>query len=57
MARRLPDSDADRRYAIIDDFCSGFDDCCTLDFGCFIVEMRSGTWARDDDFVTLPGED
>lgn len=48
--RRLPVSDVDRRYTGTDVFCSDF---TTFDFECFIVEIKSGTCTRDDDFVTL----
>lgn len=49
---RLPDSEADRRYTVTAVFCSGFG--ITLDFGCFMVEMRSGTCARDVVLAILP---
>lgn len=66
--RRLLDSDTDRRYAGMVgfdfDFTIASNGCCftvdvddvttTFDFGCLIVEMRSGTCARADaDLVNL----
>lgn len=50
--RRRPDSDADREYAVAAGFGPAL--MSTLGLACFIVEMRSGTCAHDDDFVTLP---